>query len=106
MKEPVTCDMAMLDNLSVMRCVMAPIPFNILLLIMNHNTISKRDLLIKCEEIGIKNSNSVNSTINNFKKRHLIYVYNQSKGFKKIKYRANKRLIQTAISDTVLKINE
>ena len=106
MKEPVTCNMAMLDNLSVMKCVMNPIPFNILLLIMSQNTISKRDLLLKCQEIGIKNPESVRLCINNLKKRRLIHVHDQRKGPKKTKYRPNKKLIQDAMSGTFLKISE
>ena len=106
MKESVTCDIAMLDNLSVMKCLMTPIRFNVLLLIMDNNTISKRDLLLKCQQIGIDNDESVRLCINHLSKRQLIYTYNPKKGPDKTKYRVNKKLIKQAMNGTFHKISE
>ena len=85
---------------------MTPIRFNVLLLIMNQNTISKRDLLLKCQQIGIDNTESVRLCINHLSKRQLIYTYDQRKGPDKTKYRVNKKLIKQAINGTFHKIYE
>ena len=106
MKGSVTCDIAMIDSLSVMKCLMTPIRFNVLLLIMSQKTITKRDLLLKCQQIGLNNAESVRLCINHLTKRQLIYTYNPKKGPDKTKYRVNKKLIKQAMNGTLYKIYE